>query len=73
MSKLYPEITPGSYWIYKETLRLGICPYDIFCKVLSVNEGKIHVIRKKAYGFIDLPPATFNIETFLKYYMRLED
>lgn len=73
MSRLYPEITPGSYWICKSQLRLGIGSHDIFAKVLSVNEDKIHIIRKTAYGFVDIPPVTFKIEIFLEYYMRLED
>lgn len=73
MSKLYPEITPGSYWICKSQLRPDIGSHDVFAKVLSVSEDKIHIIRKIAYGFIDMPPATFEIETFLEYYMRLED
>lgn len=73
MSKLYPEITPGSYWICKQKLRTDIKPHDIFCKVLGVNKDNIFIIRKMAYGFVDLPPVTFKIETFLEYYMRLED
>ena len=73
MSKLYPEITPGSYWICKPELRAGIGSHDIFAKVLSVNEDNIHFIRKTAYGFVDLAPATFKAEDFLEYYMRLEN
>lgn len=73
MNKLYPEITPGSFWICKSQLRLGIGSHDVFAKVLSVNEDKIHIIRKIAYGFVDMAPATFTIEEFLDYYLRLED
>ena len=75
MSRLYPEINPGSYWICQPTLRglAGIGPHDIFCKVLSVNEDKIHIIRKTAYGFVDMAPVTLRAEVFLEYYMRLED
>lgn len=72
-SRLYPEITLGSYWICKPQLRAGIGSHDIFAKVLSVNEDKIHIIRKTAYGFVDMAPATFTIEVFLEHYMRLED
>lgn len=73
MSKMYPEIKPGSYWICKPQLRLGIGSRDIFAKVLSVNEDNIHIIRKTAYGFVDMAPATLKAEVFLEYYMRLED
>ena len=73
MSRLYPEIKPGSYWICKPELRAGIGSHDIFAKVLSVNGYKIHIIRKIAYGFVDLAPLTIGAEDFLEYYMRLED
>lgn len=73
MSRLYPEINPGSYWICKPSVRRGIGPHDIFAKVLSVNEDKIHIIRKTAYGFVDMAPVTLRAEVFLEYYMRLED
>lgn len=73
MSSLYPEIKPGSYWICKPTLRPGIGPHDVFAKVLSINEDKIHIIRKTAYGFVDMTPVTLKAEGFLEYYMRLED
>ena len=73
MSRLYPEVNPGSYWICKPTLRPGIGPHDIFAKVLSVNEDTIHIIRKTSYGFVDMAPATLSVEFFLECYMRLED
>ena len=73
MSRLYPEINPGSYWICKPTLRASIGSHDILAKVLSVNEDKIHIIRKTAYGFVDMAPVTLKAEVFLEYYMRLED
>lgn len=74
MSRLYPEITPGSYWICKiNSYSFGIRPHDIFAKVLSVNEDDIHFIKKTEYGFKDEPPATLKAETFLMYYQRLED
>lgn len=73
MIQIVPDIAPGSYWICKPEFRLGIRSHDIFAKVLSVNEGKIHIIRKTAYGFVDMAPATFTAEVFLEYYMRLED
>lgn len=73
MNKLFPEITPGSIWICKSIFRPGIGASDILCKVLSVNEDNIHIIRKQDYGFTDLPPATFKVDKFLELYMRLED
>ena len=73
MIHIKPSITPGSYWICKNIFRYGIGPTDIICKVLSVNEDKIHIIRKTEYGFKDLPPMTFNEDQFLELYMRLED
>ena len=73
MIKLYPEITPGSYWICKNRQCFGIGPADIIAKVLSVNDDNVHVIRKTECGFTDLTPATFKIDSFLTVYMRLED
>ena len=73
MSKLYPEITPGSYWIFKSSKHFGMSSKDIIAKVLSVNDDNVHVIRKTEYGFTDLTPATFKIDSFLTVYMRLED
>lgn len=73
MRHIEPEITPGSYWVCKSLLKPGLNPTDIFCKVLTCKEDKVHIIRKSEYGFKDLPPMTFDVEQFLELYMRLED
>lgn len=73
MMSVYPEINPGSFWICKSMFKPGISSTDIICKVLSVTEDKVHIIRKTTYGFKDLPPMSFGIDEFLMLYMRLED
>lgn len=72
MSKLYPEITPGSYWLHHVDF-FQPSSNNIVAKVLAVKEDKIHIIRKTKYGFEDLSPETLKIEQFLELYMRLED